>query len=257
MTTLTTEIKDHVLFIGLNRPDKMNAFNLTMLRELAAAYTQLEDNPDVRCALVHAHGANFTAGLDLAEVGPAVQRGEPLFSNELVDPVQVNGRKRTKPVVMAVKGYTLTIGLEMLLAADIAVAGADTRFGQIEIKRGIFPFGGATVRFIQRCGWGNAMRYLLTGDLFDAQEAWRIGLVQEVTAGDPLEAATQIAINIAKQAPLGVQATLASAWQTLEKGPVVALSEVEAVARKLMETADAAEGLRSFVERREARFTGK
>lgn len=115
---------------------------------------------------------------------------------------------------MAVQGLCFTLGIELILAADIAVAAEGTRFAQIEIKRGIFPFGGATLRFHQRAGWGNAMRWLLTGDEFDAREAWRMGLVQEVVEpGRQHERALAIAETVARQAPLGVQATLASARQ--------------------------------------------
>lgn len=257
MSFITTEVRDHILLIELNRPEKMNAFNRQMLTELAEAYTLLEDDPDLWCGLVHARGEHFTSGLDLGDVGPAVMNGEALFSEDMVDPAQTVGRKRSKPVVFAVKGYCLTIGIETLLAADIAIAGADTRFGQIEIKRGFIPFGGATVRMVQRCGYGNAMRYLLTGDLFSAEEALRIGLVQEVTPGDPLEVAFGIAKTIAKQAPLAVQATIESVRESMENGSEKAMENLLPVARKLMQTEDAAEGLQSFLERREAVFKGK
>ena len=90
-------------------------------------------------------------------------------------------RKRTKPLVVAVNGKCLTVGIELILAADICIAAEDATFAQIEIKRGIFPFGGATLRFPERAGWGNAMRWLLTGDEFDAKEAFRIGLRRKLS----------------------------------------------------------------------------
>lgn len=257
MSFIRTEVRDHILLIELNRPEKMNAFNRQMLTELAEAYTLLEDSPELWCGLVHARGDHFTSGLDLGDVGPAVMNGESLFTEEMVDPAQTMGRKRSKPVVFAVKGYCLTIGIETLLAADIAIAGADTKFGQIEIKRGFIPFGGATVRMVQRCGYGNAMRYLLTGDIFSAEEALRIGLVQEMTAGDPFDTAYEIAQTIAKQAPLAVQATIESVRESMEEGTEKAMENLLPVARKLMQTEDAAEGLKSFLERREAVFKGK
>jgi enoyl-CoA hydratase/carnithine racemase len=256
MSLVNLSTEGHVLKMSLNRPDKMNAFNLGMLSELAEAFTQLEDDPELRCGFLYYEGAHFTSGLDLAEVGPAVQKGDSLFNADLVDPVQVSGRKRTKPVVMAVGGYCLTIGMELILANDICVAHTETTFGQIEIKRGIFPFGGATVRMPQRCGWGNAMRYLLTGDHFSSEEALRIGFVQQV-ADDPIEVGAQIANTIARQAPLGVYATLASGHETLENGQSTVLASLHSTARKLMESEDAREGLRSFIERRVAQFKGK
>ena len=138
------------------------------------------------------------------------------------------------------------------------MASDDARFGQIEINRGIFPFGGATIRLPQIAGWGNAMRWLLTGDVFDAREAHRIGLVQEVTPPtNQLDVAMEIAETIGKRAPLGVRATLASSRQTIEEGPREAADALLEHARVLMRSEDAAEGLRSFVERREATFRGR
>lgn len=260
MTTarLTLETRDHVLLIGLDRADKRNAFDLAMLRQLAEALTRYEDDPELRCAVLFAHGEHFTAGLDLGEVGPAVASGEALFPAELVDPCGLFGRLREKPLVTAVQGWCLTIGIELLLASDIRVAASDTRFGQIEIKRGIFPFGGATLRLPQIAGWGDAMRWLLTGDQFDAAEARRIGLVQEVVEpGQQLARATELAERVAMQAPLGVRATLRSARLAVEQGQAAALAGMMADVRGLMASEDAHEGLRSFLERREAKFRGR
>src|SRR3990167_2936499 len=106
-----------------------------------------------------------------------------------------------------------------MLASDINLCASNTRFAQMEVQRGILPFGGATLRMPQTAGWGNAMRWLLTGDEFDAHEAYRLGLVQEVLASEELmPRALQLAERIAAQAPLGVQATLASARQTVREG---------------------------------------
>ena len=255
---ITTETREHVLLIGLDRPDKRNAFDLAMLRELALAFTRYEDEPALRCAVLFGHGEHFTAGLDLAEVGPAVASGQPLFPADAVDPLGLHGRARSKPLVIALQGWCLTIGIELALAGDIRVAARNTRFGQIEIKRGIFPFGGATLRMPQQLGWGNAMRYLLTGDTFDAAEALRIGLVQEVAEeGQHLERAAAIAATIARQAPLAVQATLRSARVSQTHGEAAALAPMMDEVRTIMASDDAREGLLSFVERRDARFTGR
>ena len=248
----------HVIEIGLDRPEKKNAFDLRMLRELAEAFTAYEADDSLWCAVVYGEGDSFTAGLDLAEVGPSVAAGNPLFPEGSVDPLGLYGRERTKPVVMAVQGHCLTIGIELLLAADIGIAADDTRFGQIEINRGIFPFGGATFRLPARAGWGNAMRWLLTGDRFDAAEAHRIGLVQEVVpAGEQRGRALAIARTVASRAPLGVRATIASARAAERSGPAAAAAELITQAQALMDSEDAREGLMSFVERREARFSGK
>lgn len=143
--------------------------------------------------------------------------------------------------------------------ADVRIAAQDTRFAQIEIRRGIFPFGGATIRMPQQSGWGNAMRWLLTGDEFDAAEAHRIGVVQEVTpdADTALQRARDIAHTIADRcAPLGVAATLASAHTARLHGDSAAIEQLRPQVQGLFGSADAAEGVQSFVERRDARFQG-
>ncbi|UQA57194.1 crotonase/enoyl-CoA hydratase family protein [Polyangium aurulentum] len=258
MARITVERLGHVVRIGLNRPEKRNAFDLAMLSELSKAYTDYENDPDLRCGVLFAHGDHFTGGLDLAEVGPAVASGKRLFEVDGIDPLALGGRRLSKPMVAALQGYCFTIGIELALAADIRVAAEGARFSQLEVKRGIFPFGGATLRFPQLAGWGNGMRWLLTGDAFDAAEALRIGLVQEVVpAGDLLGRATALAERVAQQAPLAVQATLASARAAVTEGFEAEAARLEERARKLMATEDAAEGMRSFVERREGVFRGR
>jgi len=266
MTTQTEESKisveqrGQILLIGLNRPAKRNAFDRQMLSELAAAFAELEENDDVRCGVLFAHGEMFTAGLDLASVAPAVMAGENLDDeNSKIDPLGLDANKlRTKPVVAAVHGKCLTIGIELLLAMDVRVASENATFAQIEIKRGIFPFGGATLRFPAVAGWGNAMRWLLTGDEFDAREALRIGLIQEVVEhGKQIEKAIEIAETIARQAPLGVKATIQSARKMQSEGFDRAARDLLPQVLKLFKTEDAQEGIQSFIERRDGNFKGK
>ena len=256
--TVTTEVDGHVLRIGLNRPGKFNSFTLRMLRELAEAYTRFEADDALRCALLFAHGDHFTSGLDLAEVGPAVASGAPLFPDGAVDPLDMGEPRRTKPVVTAVHGWCLTIGVELLLAGDVGIAARGTRLAQMEVRRGIMPFGGGTQRWARRAGWGNAMRWLLTGGEFDADEALRLGLVQQVVEpGEQLDVAAAIATEIAAQAPLAVRASRRSAQLAVERGFDASVAELMDQARGLMTSEDAAEGVRSFVERRPARFRGR
>jgi enoyl-CoA hydratase len=254
---VVTERDERVFHIVLNRADKMNAFDLRMLRELAEAVTEYEADDSLWCAVLYANGDHFTAGLDLAEVGPAVRGGAPLFPEGSVDVLSLHEPRRKKPLVMAVHGWCLTIGIELLLASDIRLAAEGTRFGQIEINRGIFPFGGATIRLPEVAGWGNAMRWLLTGDKFDAAEALRLGLVQEVVPAAELRGkAIEIARTVTKRAPLGVLATLRSSRTAQLEGTDAAVAELLVIARELMDTEDAAEGIRSFLERRDGNFKG-
>lgn len=250
-------LEAHIATITLSRSSKRNAFDLAMLQGLSEAYTRADDDDEVRVILVLPEGGHFTAGLDLAEVGPAVAGGQALFSREGVDPLGLYGRRRTKPVVMGIRGYCYTIGIELALASDVIVAADDARFAQLEIKRGIFPFGGATLR-MPRLGWHDAMRWLLTGETFDAKEAHRIGLVQQICAPDALETTARgIAASIAKAAPLGVMATLESAFIAQHEGEAAGADKLLEQARTLMRSEDAMEGMRSFIERRDGVFTGK
>lgn len=257
--TLTLQREGHVLLIGLNRPEKRNAFNVAMLTELALAYGLLESDDELRAGVLFAHGQHFTAGLDLVDVAPHLTSGELPVPEGGRDPWRLDG-DWTKPVVAAAQGRCLTLGIELLLAADIRVAAQDTRFAQIEVLRGIYPFGGATLRLPRQTGWGNAMRWLLTGDEFDAAEAHRIGLVQEVApdADAAVTRAREIAHTIAdRAAPLGVRATLASAHTAHREGDAAAIARLRPVIAELFATADAAEGVQSFVERRAANFQGR
>jgi enoyl-CoA hydratase len=255
---ITREVRGHVLLIGFNRPAKKNAFDLPMLAELAQAFTELDQDPELRCGLVFAHGSAFTAGLDLANVAPAFASGAFPVPADCVDPMATHGPRVAKPVVVAVHGLCLTIGVELMLACDIRVAAEDARFGQIEVKRGIFPFGGGCARWVSTCGWGNAMRYLLTGDELDAQEALRIGLVQEVVPpARLLPRALELAETVAAQAPLAVQATLRNARLANEGGAALAARELMPEALRLFATEDALEGMRSFLERRAGDFRGR
>ncbi|AHH95608.1 crotonase/enoyl-CoA hydratase family protein [Kutzneria viridogrisea] len=255
---ITVERSGHLLLMGLDRADKRNSFTTTMIGELAAAYGELERDPQLRAGVLFAHGDHFTAGLDLAEVAPKLGEGGLSYPSGSLDPWGLQGPDRTKPVVAAAQGWCLTLGIELLLAADIRVAAADTRFAQIEIQRGIYPFGGATIRFPRTAGWGNAMRWLLTGDEFDAAEAHRIGLVQEVVPlGEQVERAVELAGRIAEQAPLGVRATVVSARRAVLEGERAAADKLVEELLPLFGTEDGQEGVRSFLERRKAVFQGR
>ncbi|WP_150308400.1 crotonase/enoyl-CoA hydratase family protein [Planctomonas psychrotolerans] len=256
------ERRGSVLLLGLNRPDKRNAADLRMLSELALAYGEFDRTPELRVAVVHAVGDHFTAGLDLADIAPAIGRGTDggldMVPEGGINPWQVDGRTLSKPVVVAVQGTCLTLGIELALASDIVVAAESTRFGQVEVSRGILPFGGATLRFPRAVGWGNAMRWMLTGDMFDAAEALRMGLVQEVVPdGDQLPRAIALAERIAAQAPLAVAATLTNARRAIREGDAAAEAELPAELVRLAGSEDARIGMAAFLSRTPAKFVGR
>ncbi len=257
---ITTEKRGHVYLIGINRPEKLNAMNLEALTLFAEAYSTLDEDPDLRVGVVFAHGDHFSAGLDLAEVGPEVAKNGPgaLAGAGRIDPYGLWGDRVSKPIVMALHGIAYTLSIELALAADIVIAANNVRFRQLEIGRGIMPFGGATLRAPSQLGWGNSMRFLLTGEEFGAEEALRIGLVQEVVpVGTDTDRAIEIAELIAQQAPLGVAATLANARVAVTEGEQAAIEHLRKTLPGILASEDAVEGVQSFIERREGNFTGR
>ena len=253
-------VQGAVLLIGINRPAKRNGFTPKMFRELGEAYTRLDDDAMLRVGVLHAIGEHFTAGLDLPSIAPFMRRGEKTVPLGLVDPLDLGVpgyRRRTKPMLAAVKGITFTLGIELMLAADIVVAADNCRFSQLEVKRGVMATGGATLRMAERAGLGNAMLHLLTGDEFGSAEALRLNFVQQVVgAGTELQVALQLAQVIAAQAPLAVVATRLNTLKAVEHGPLVAMHDFIDVQQRLANSADAAEGVLSFIEKRPGRFSG-
>jgi enoyl-CoA hydratase/carnithine racemase len=255
---VTTEVSGNLLKICIDRLEKRNGFTPKMFAELAAAYSRLERDPQLWCGLLYAAGDHFTAGLDMPKIAPLRREGRPLFPAGEVDPFNLRDPLRTKPMVMALQGICFTVAIELMLASDVAVAADNCRFSQLEVKRGIMAGCGATFRMVERAGWGNAMKILLTGEEFNSQEALRYNFVQEVVqVGRQLERATEIAESITSVAPLAVQATMDSARTALTHGWQAAALRIAGTQFRLYNTEDAKEGVQSFIEKRPARFSGR
>ena len=259
MPLVNVEKQGHILKIGLNRPEKMNAMNRAMYHEIAAAYYQLQHDPELRVAVMYAEGDHFTSGLQLDDWAGVFANGKGIEPGEgELDPFDITGDSLTKPVVFAAQGICFTCGVEMMLNTDIRVAAKGTRFAQLEVKRGIFACGGATIRLQREIGWGNAQRYLLTGDEWTADQAYQWGLIQElVEPGEQLNKAMEIAEKIARAAPLGVQGSLKSSKIAVSEGQEAAKERLFPELRPVMASEDVKEGIQSFLERREAVFKGK
>jgi enoyl-CoA hydratase/carnithine racemase len=254
---VTVQTEGHILLIGLNRPDKLNAANMQMLAELALAYGKLDSDSELRVGLVFAHGDHFTAGLDLADVAPRLNAdGLAMVPEGGLDPWGIQSKPVSKPVVMAIQGTCFTLGVELALNSEVVIAAENAKFAQLEVSRGILPFGGATKRMPRTAGWSNAMRYLLTGDSFDAVTALRLGIVNEVVpAGSEKDRAFEIANKIAAQAPLAVQATLASARAALLDEKV----EDELIGKRLARLAasnDARRAMEAYLSKSPVTFEG-
>src|SRR5437764_13067043 len=252
-----TEVVDgRILVMTVDRVEKKNAFTPKISSELAAALTQLDEDPELFVGVLTFAGDQTTAGLEMPLFfGPGAELRPGAV--DAVDPFGL-GRRLTKPLVTAVQGITFTIGIEITLAGDIIVAASDARFCQLEPKRGLAPLGGATIRYVQRAGWGNAMYHLLRADEFSAEEALRIGLVQEVVEpGRQRDRAIELARELLQCAPLALQHTIANARLALDEDEPAAIAAIPAMSKAVMATADFQEGIASFIERRPARFTGR
>jgi enoyl-CoA hydratase len=250
------EVHGHILKIIIDNPQKKNSFVPEMMDELSDAFTRLDNDPDLWVGILCAVGDHFTAGLDMPKFfGPGVKPRQ--LAPGAIDPFGLKNQL-AKPLVTAVQGICFTVGIEIMLAGDIVVAADSARFCQMEAKRGIAPLGGAHFRYIARSGWGNAMYHLLLCDEFSATEAHRCGLVQEVVShGSQVDRAMELAAIIARNAPLGIQVTKRAGRKFIEQGEQAAIAVIPEIHQAVMQTEDAKEGIKSFVERREAKFKGR
>jgi enoyl-CoA hydratase/carnithine racemase len=252
------EQRGAVLLIGIDRPHTRNLIDPPIIIGSGKALYRFEHDDELRVAVLYGTGADFCMGIDPPAFIAAVQAGIiPVKDPDFMGLLGTTPPLRTKPLVIAVQGGTQFIGHELFLAADIRVAASDTVFRQAEVTRGTFPGGGATVRFPREAGWGNAMRFMLTGDTWGAEESRRMGLVQEVTEpGKQLDVAVELAKKIAAAAPLGVRATLASSREGLAAGEATALAAALPVFTRLQQSEDFREFQRSLRERRAPVFKG-
>jgi enoyl-CoA hydratase/carnithine racemase len=253
---IRTEIHEHIFKIIIDNPAKKNAFSPLMMEQLSDALTELHNNDAYWVGVVCAEGKDFTAGLDMPKFyGPTAEKRTIKGGN--VDAFGLSKRCK-KPIVTATQGIVYTVGIELMLAGDIVVAADDSRFCQMEAKRGIAPLGGAHFRYLSRAGWGNAMYHLFLCDEFSAQRAREIGLVQEVVpAGQQVDRAMALAAIIARNAPLGIQVTKEAAAKYAEQGEAAAIACIPAIRQRVLNSADAREGIQSFIERRPAVFGGR
>ncbi len=257
---ITVERRGHIVLIGLNRTYIQNRLDPEATESLARAYFDYDRDDSLRAAVLFGHGDNFSQGVDVEAFKVAAQNNRPLMQGEgFIDPMQRKKPILTKPLIVAVHGDTWNMAHEIFLAADIRIAAEDTNFGQDENTHGRFPGGGGTVRFPREVGWGNAMRYILTGDHWSAREAYRMGAVQEVvpTAKDALDEAIRIADKIAANGPLGIKASLATAHARIDDAEQAALSGLDAQYLALYNTHDFQEGRDAAAQGRAPVYLGR
>ena len=256
---ISVERRGQVVLIGLNRPYIQNRLDPEAVSGLARAYYDCDRDPTLRAAVLFGHGEHFSRGIDVDAFKAFVGAGKPLIAGSgVIDPLARRKPNLTKPLIVAVHGDTWNMADELFLAADIRIAAANTNFGQDENTHGRFPGGGSTVRFVREAGWGNAMRYMLTGDHWSAEEAYRMGTVQAVEASPQtaLDRAIAIANKVCACGPLGIQATLASAHLAVDPGEADALSRLDAQYGALYHTNDFQEGRDAEAEGRPPIYHG-
>ena len=255
--TLLVDIADRVATITINRPDKRNALNATVRRELIEALDALRDDGAVRVIVITGAGDKaFIAG---ADIGEFAQR-TPLEQRAVMQERRVFDELAAyaKPTIAMINGFALGGGCEVAMACDIRVASRSAKLGQPEIRLGIIPGGGGTQRLPRLVGSGRALRLILTGDLIDAEEAARIGLVDVLVDDAELRAHTrQLAMTIAAHSPIALRLAKAAVNAALE-APLTAGLALE---RELFITAfaseDKREGVQAFLDKRAAEFTGR
>lgn len=253
---LLVEQIDHTLVVTMNRPEAKNALSSAMLVGMADAWTRLNDDDDIRCAVLTGAGGSFCTGMDLKAAAADGDAPNPYAERWAADPdLHWKGLLRhvrlRKPLIAAVEGHAVAGGTEILQATHIRVAGESATFGVFEARRGLFPVGGSTVRLQRQIGYTAAMEMLLTARGFTAAEALSIGLIGHVVAdGEALAKAMELAALISANGPLAVEAILQSVQET------AGMPETEALARELeigwpiFATDDAREGPRAFAEKR-------
>ncbi len=260
--TVTVERRNDIVLVGLNRPFIQNRIDPPTRLRLGEVYYQFEHDPSLRALVLFGHGPNFSRGIDVDASQQGIVSGTRVTSTASALDILGNAQgsaRRSKPVVAAVHGDTWNLGHEIYLACDIRIAAANTQFGQDENTHGRFPGGGATVRFVREAGWGNAMRYMLTGDHWSAAESLRMGVTQQVapTQAEALEAGIEMAKKIAACGPLSIKTTLASAHSYVDPVEAGALSTLGAQYAALYRTEDFVEGRRAEAEGRPPKYTGR
>jgi enoyl-CoA hydratase/carnithine racemase len=259
----TVERRGQIVLLGINRPEVFNRMDPEGSHALAMALTGYDRDDSLRCAILFGQGENFSRGIDVdaRQAALASPTAAPAFDNTGLISLSGNNpaTRLSKPIIIVAHGDTWNAGHEMFLACDIRVCSADVRFGQDEVSHARFPGGGGTIRMVREVGWGNAMRYILTGDHWGAQEAYRMGLVQEVapTKEAAIEAAVKLANKVAGCGPLGVKTALLSAHTALDSGEPAAFAQLGKQYNGLYATKDFLEGRAAEAQNRPPVYIGQ
>ncbi|MDZ7782145.1 MAG: crotonase/enoyl-CoA hydratase family protein [Halioglobus sp.] len=259
------EQEGNVLIVTLNRPEAKNAFSPEMLLGMYKAWRLLDDDDDLMCAILTANGDTFCAGMDLKAGAEGEQRTTEEFM-ELMGMVPnvhwqalLRDNRPAKPLILAVEGYALAGGTEILQGTDIRVGAEDAIFGVTEVARGLYPMAGSTIRLRRQIPYCLAAEILLTGEHITAQQALDFGLINKVVPkGKALEAAKEYAAKICANGPLAVKAVMLSLREHQECMPEEeAMLASDELANPVFASEDAKEGMKAFKEKRKANFKGR
>ena len=256
--TLLVETIDQVCTLQINRPEKLNALNKTVIEELSRALDEVYHTEAIRATIITGSGPKaFVAGADISEFLHLDGAGGQMLAQKGQQSVFDKIENCPKPVVAAVNGFALGGGCELAMACHFRLASQNAKFGQPEVNLGLIPGYGGTQRLTQLIGKGRAMEWMMTGNIMDAQEAWRIGLVNHVTETENLLIETRKILqgNLHK-APLAIQDIIHLVNHAAYGKPGGLQAEINAFG-KLFNTADAKEGTQAFLEKRKASFSGK
>ena len=255
--TLLLTVEDRIAVLSINRPDKLNALNDATIAELGAAIDEIRDREDVGGAIITGAGRAFVAGADIAELasqnaitGKArALKGQATFARIETSP---------KPVIAAINGFALGGGCELAMACHVRIASDAARLGQPEAKLGILPGYGGSQRLPRLVGKGRALQLLLTGEVIDANEAYRIGLVNKVVpAAELMNAARAMMKQMLANAPLAlalcIEAVNFGLGMSVEEGNQLEANHFGV----LSSTDDMREGMKAFLAKRPAEFTGR
>lgn len=260
---LLVERDGPVVTVTMNRPERRNAFSIEMLVRMVDAWREIDEDPEVRCAILTGAGGTFCAGADLKAMaaghpGDDHWRRRAEEDSDLHWKALLRHHRLQKPLVAAVEGFAVAGGTEILQATDVRVAAETAVFGVTEATRGLFPLGGSTVRLRRQIPYTLAAELLLTGRRVPAEEARAMGLVGHVVPeGRALETAREIAGRIAANGPLAVQAILRSLRETEGLPEAEALRREAEIGLPVFASEDAREGPRAFAEKREPVYRGR
>jgi len=255
--SILVAVRDDIAEVAINRPAKLNALNETVRTELTEAFDHLAFRDDVKVAILRGKGDKaFVAGADVSEFAArtAEEQREVYRHRRVYDALA----EFPKPVICAIHGFCIGGGNELALACDIRVADTTARFGQFEIRLGLIPGAGGTQRLARLVGPGQALRIGLSGDLIDAQEAHRIGLVEVLAEeGEHLTTAHQLARRMTRWSTVSLQLVKKAVREAFERHLAAGLDAEKELFLEAFASRDGREGVTAFVEKRRPRFTGR